>query len=129
MKATLVLHKNNEAQVNNLVNYCKQLDGTSIEVFDLSKRFTNLTYPHVCNASFRFISDKLKEPYFWLEDDSVPLQKDWLNLCTVEYTRLGKPILLSIDQQTPYDVIGGIGIYSPVVKIPKRLAILAGMST
>ena len=103
---------NHRSQVAKLVQHCRDLDGTEVQVFRW-EREPDIGYPAICNAAFLWVAKIERRPFLWLEPDSIPLHPGWLARLEKEYERAGKPYMLSIDQQTPHDLVGGIGVYDP----------------
>lgn len=94
--------------VDRLVRYCKDLDGTEVQVVRDTEP-ENLGYPDVANWAFRRVCESVKGPFCWLEADSIPLKKGWLKKLEAEWTE-GR-ILWSSDTNPPHDVCTGIGVY------------------
>lgn len=116
-------------EVNRLVEFCRQLDGTEVLVLDCPKAIVNLPYPHGNNASFHFAANEMKgRPFCWLEPDSIPLQVGWLAKLEEVYVEMGKEILISTGGTHRDDLVGGIGIYGPNAHwlFPKRIESGAG---
>ena len=109
------------AEVERLVQYCQDLDGTKITVIPVIER--NLPYPQRNDAAFHQAAEHFKgKPFFWMEPDSIPLKPGWNQTVTDEYHRSGKEFMLSSDSHPPHDLIGGIGVYGPNTSwlIPKK---------
>lgn len=113
MIAKILLHERNKARVDLMVAHCWHLDGTRIDVVDVRGKFRDMVYPEICNASFLHLYAHACQPFFFLEDDSIPLKPGWLSSMECEFVKGGKPFMLSIDRQTPYDMSCGIGVYDP----------------
>lgn len=107
-------------EVNKLVEHCRKLDGT--EVIVIEARETGEEYPHRNNTAFHQAAS-LKKPFIWLEPDSIPLKKGWAATLTKEFYRQGREMLISSDQNPPYDLVGGIGVYGENTHwlVPKRM--------
>lgn len=107
-----------------MVDHCWRLDGTEVRVFDARGKFPDLKYPEICNASFLALYAKAAEPFFFLEDDSIPLKPGWLREMECEFIKGGKPFMLTIDRQTPHDMSCGIGAYAPTgfAEMPRGIA-------
>ena len=108
----------NAQRVERLVRYCRELDGTKVRIIPVSDEGFELQYPgnaKECRAahSLRTVALAMqREPFLWLETDSIPLRKGFVKTLSDEYLRQGNRFLLSSDENPPYDYIGGIGIYS-----------------
>ena len=109
-------------QVENLVRYCRELDGTELTVFPITSESDDIfkkDNPHNTFARIQAHTLHLEalhfkdRPFLHLEPDSIPTRPGWLKAITEEYHRLGKPFMLSMDSHPPGDVVGGIGVYSP----------------
>lgn len=114
MKVTpiIVAAQRQKQQVDALVKYCKNLDGTEIKVIEVQE--TGEDYPHRNNSAFKQAAREMRgKPFFWCEPDFVPLKKGWLEKLEQEYLISGKEILITSDTNPPHDVVGGIGIYGP----------------
>lgn len=107
-------------EANKLVEHCRNLDGTEILVIEAVE--TGEEYPHRNNTAFHQAAAR-KEPFIWLEPDSIPLKKGWSETITKEFFRQGKEMLISSDQNPPYDLVGGIGVYGANTHwlVPKRM--------
>ena len=102
-----------------LVDYCKELDSTNVSVVVMTRekdesfqaeypenRFHSLqSYGLHCAAA------EADGPFIWLEADAVPLRPGWVQLLMGEYERCGKKFLISSDSNSPFDMVGGIGVY------------------
>ena len=115
MKPCIFESPKHRIQVANLVKHCRDLDGTEVQVFRWEREPEGMGYPEICNAAFLWVAKIERKPFIWLEHDSIPLRSGWSQRLEKEYERMAKPFMLSIDQQTPFDLIGGIGIYDPAV--------------
>lgn len=113
MIAVIFKPEKQAAAVDRLVKYCALLDGTKVEVLSWGPDPADAKYPDVCNQAFQWTAQQVSRPFFWLEADSIPLRPGWLRALEVEYLKGGKPIMISSDQQTPFDLSCGIGIYDP----------------
>lgn len=122
MKAVVVKAQRQSAIINNLVSYIEQLDGTKVVVIDAIEE-TN-RYPDRNNFAFhQAVVEMAGETFFWLEPDSIPIKKNWLQLIEKEYLGSWKQFMLSSDRNPPHDLIGGIGVYGPRTReiIPKHI--------
>jgi hypothetical protein len=52
-----------------------------------------------------------RQPFIWLEQDSIPLSTGWASVISAEYKEAGKQFMLSSDTYPPHDLVGGIGVY------------------
>lgn len=112
MTPIIVMAERQRQQVNVLVEYCKKLDGTEIQIIPVEE--TGEDYPYRNNSAFKQAARLMRgKPFFWCEPDFVPLKKDWLKQLTAEYVKSGKEILITSDSNPPHDLVGGIGIYGP----------------
>ena len=115
MKAVIVAAERQTKEVNNLVSYIKDLDGTDVLVIPAIDK-TN-EYPARNNYAFNQAAEIMSgETFFWLEPDSIPLCAGWLDLIEKEYMYTCKQFMLSSDKNPPFDIIGGIGVYGPRTK-------------
>lgn len=101
-------------QVDLLVAYCKDLDGTEVKV--LHPEQSNVPYPAITNWAFLETCKVMKgKPFFWLEPDSIPTKAGWLKAIQKEWDiaqGFGKKILWTTDTNPPHDICTGIGAYS-----------------
>ena len=112
MKAVIVLAERQLEQVEKLVSYIKNLDGT--EVLVVPTKNETEEYPKRNNYALREAAETVPgEAFFWLEPDAIPLCVGWLDRIEAEYLGSGKEFMLSSDQNPPFDLIGGIGVYGP----------------
>jgi hypothetical protein len=115
MQAVIVKAKSQIAEVDKLVQYCKQLDGTVIKIIQNDEKVTS--YPernnHALQQAFNAMGD---ESFIWLEPDSIPLKVGWIAALEEEYNKLGKHIMLSSDSNPPHDIVGGIGVYGGLAR-------------
>lgn len=112
MRAVIVAAERQAKEVNNLVRYIKDLDGT--EVLKIQAIDETNEYPARNNYAFHQAAQIMKdEPFFWLEPDSIPLCAGWLNKIESVYKDCHKQFMLSSDKNAPFDLIGGIGVYGP----------------
>lgn len=122
MKAVIVRADRQKDIVQNLVDYIERLDGTKVVIIDAIEETDR--YPDRNNFAFhQAVSEMAGEAFFWLEPDSIPIKKNWLQLIEKEYASSFKQFMLSSDQNPPHDLIGGIGVYGPRTKeiIPKYI--------
>mgnify|MGYP003333651752 FL=1 len=100
-------------QVAKLVEYCKRLDGTEVQImrFDEPK---GMRYPEIANWAFRQCAKAMYgTPFIWLEADSPPLVAGWKKMLEDEYERVGKPYLYAKTFTPPFDNFTGIGVQAP----------------
>lgn len=115
MKAVIVRAQRQSEVVNNLVNYIEELDGTNVVVIDAAEETDR--YPDRNNFAFhQAVVEMAGETFFWLEPDSIPIKKNWLQTIEKEYLESWKQFMLSSDKNPPHDLIGGIGVYGPRTK-------------
>jgi hypothetical protein len=122
MNAVIVKAKRQSGIVQNLVDYIEQLDGTKVVVIDAIDETDR--YPDRNNFAFhQAVVEMAGETFFWLEPDSIPIKKNWLQTIEKEYLESWKQFMLSSDKNPPHDLIGGIGVYGPRTKeiIPKHI--------
>jgi hypothetical protein len=122
MKAVIVAAERQTKEVNNLVSYIKDLDGTEVIVIPAIDETDE--YPARNNYAFHQAAQTMYgSPFFWLEPDSIPLRAGWLDEIEKQYIYSCKQFMLSSDKNAPYDIIGGIGVYGPRTKeiIPKDI--------
>ena len=93
-------------EVARLVQHCKDLDGTEVTVLRWKSEPHGMRYPEICNAAFLWSARQMLDApaFVWLEPDSIPLHPGWLGRIAAEYWKVGKPFMLTIDQQTPHDL-------------------------
>lgn len=98
-------------KVMRLAEYCEKLDGTKLNVFthpDANKH----KQPKAGNFAFRVVLEKMRgRPFIWLENDSIPLKRNWASDLTETYYDSKREFMLSSDQNPPGDMVGGIGVY------------------
>jgi hypothetical protein len=125
MKAAIFHPPSNPPSTQRLVDYIKDLAGVDVEVITWPKDPTWMKYPTLQNEAFRHTCAKMKEPFVWLEQDSIPLCADWLDQLQARWEKKAEKTLgiISTDYQSPFDMCGGIGIYDPRVRglIPQGL--------
>jgi hypothetical protein len=122
MKAVIVAAERQLKEVNNLVSYIKDLDGTEVIVINAIEETDE--YPARNNYAFHQAAKRMYgNPFFWLEPDSIPLCAGWLERIEKEYMYCCKQFMLSSDKNPPYDMIGGIGVYGhrTLEIIPKEI--------
>jgi len=122
MKAIIVLAERQLLEVNRLVKYIRDLDGTEVIVLPTKNETDH--YPARNNYALREAADFMNgDPFFWLEPDSIPLKPNWLEGIESEYIKAGKEFMLSSDSNPPHDMIGGIGVYGPSTAsvVPKNI--------
>lgn len=121
IQPVIVSVKSQEASVKELVAHCYALDGTEVKVVPLTPEDDTKFVPaypkndKACRAAFSLHCAAVAmkgQPFIWLEHDSVPLKAGWVKTLSDEYERLGKPFMLSSDSNPPFDLVGGIGVYS-----------------
>ena len=107
----LVASERQRGAVERLVNYAKELDGTSIEVIEFgpetSDRYTgqHLAIRKACTA-FKGKS------FFWIEPDAIPRKAGWLETICKQRQDRSKPFLLpSLIGRPSVDAASAIGIY------------------
>lgn len=112
MKAVIVAAERQHKEVDNLVGYIKDLDGTEVLVIPAIDETDE--YPARNNYAFHQAAKIMSgEPFFWLEPDSIPLCAGWLDKIEAEYEASCKQFMLSSDRNPPFDIVGGIGVYGP----------------
>lgn len=104
--------------VDNMVRYCRELDGTELKVIEVSDVEFITPYPHndfPCRQAhaLHIVALAMKpNPFIWIEPDSIPLKPGWVRALTEEYYRLGKPYMLPfLPPEQPFDIASGIGVY------------------
>jgi hypothetical protein len=120
MKAVIVRAERQGEEVDRLVQYIKNLDGTDVTVIPASEKIQG--YPARNNYALVTAAEAIgEEAFFWLEPDCVPLQKGWLDKIKSVYFSVDEEFMLSSDFNPPHDLIGGIGVYGPSTRwlIPK----------
>lgn len=125
MKAVIFKPPQGNQKIDRLIDYIYRLSKVTVEVISWKKEPEWLTHLGKQNESFRYTAEKLKEDFIWLEPDSIPLTEDWFDQLQEiwkekEASTLG---ILSTDFQSPHDMCGGIGVFSPRVSgiVPKGL--------
>ncbi len=122
MKAVIVRAERQAEEVENLVRYIKDLDGTEVLVISAVEETDK--YPERNNYSFHQAAKMMNgEPFFWLEPDCAPICEGWLKIIEKEYQYSCKQFMLSSDKNPPFDMIGGIGVYGSrtLEIIPKHI--------
>lgn len=80
------------------------------------------THPRGPNWMFEtairhIFKNKSSPPFLWLEPDSVPIAKDWLQVIEKEYEQSGKRILACVtqlkDPRYPAKIASGVAVYPP----------------
>jgi hypothetical protein len=116
IRAILVMAERQRAQVNRLVDYCKRLDGTEIEVIEYGQEDTWNRREAVRRSFIKACDLFQDEGFFWMEPDAIPLKPDWKNKIEEEHWQKEKPFTLpSIEGLSKFDHASGIGIYPPNV--------------
>ena len=106
-------------QAIKLVQYCFELDGTTVVEIPVDDSANTIEFPKnsfACRAAYslRCAANFMEgRPFILIEADSVPTMKDWARILTDEYYRLGNLIMISSDTHPPFDLVGGIGVYPP----------------
>ncbi len=75
-------------------------------------RVKNNDWPWPQNNSFMqtawFIYAKFKEPWLWVETDSIPMRSNWIALIHEEYMKGGKPFGGHLNKD---GIFNGVGVY------------------
>jgi hypothetical protein len=125
MKAVIYKPRKDDPRIQRLVDHIKAISKVEVEVIEGGKDPDWLPHLGRQNESFRTTALKLKEDFVWLEPDSIPLCESWFEELKERWGDRGEGIiaLMSTDYHTPFDLIGGIGIYSPKVagRVPTNL--------
>jgi hypothetical protein len=118
MKAVIFKPPQGNPKVDRLVDYIYRLSKVTVEIVSWSKEPEWLPHVGKQNESFRHTAKTIDEDFVWLEPDSIPLVEDWLEQLKERWSEREKGIegLLSTDFQSPYDMCGGIGVYTKNVK-------------
>lgn len=112
MRAVIVAAERQSKEVNKLVSYIKDLDGTEVLIIPAIDKTDE--YPARNNYAFHQAAQIMRgEAFFWLEPDSIPLCAGWINKIESSYSDCHKQFMLSSDKNPPFDLIGGIGVYGP----------------
>ena len=107
-------------KVTRLVNWCRELDGTELRVIPMSRAddaafcaaHKENQYNNLCAYSLHVAALAMnRQPFIWVEADSIPIKPGWAQALTDEYYRLGKEFMLAVDSHPPGDLVGGIGVY------------------
>lgn len=62
-------------------------------------------------AAAKFMAERFKRPWLWMEYDLIPLKRGWLKAMEAEYWRAGKPFMApQVPEMLHYN---GTGIYPP----------------
>jgi hypothetical protein len=100
--------------VDRLSLFCKELDGTNMNVHFNDIEPAGMVYPEVANYCFRQTAYFYRgKPFIWIEADCVPLKAGWAQALTDEYYRQGKEYLYPLQFNPPHDVFAGIGVQGP----------------
>ena len=125
MKAVIFKPPQGNPKIERLVDYVYRLSKITVEVIGWSKEPDWLTHLGKQNESFRYVAQHIKDDFIWLEPDSIPLVEDWFEQLKERWDEKDKGIsgLISTDFQSPHDMCGGIGVFSPNVKslVPQGL--------
>ena len=107
----------NPPSTQKLVDHIQRLSGVKVKVMTWDADPLWLERPGLQNEAFRYVARTVKEPFLWLEQDSIPLTKDWLTKIKDRWEECSADTmcLISTDRQTPHDLMGGIGVYRPEV--------------
>jgi hypothetical protein len=112
MRAVIVSADRQKQEVDRLLNYIMDLDRT--EVVRIPAVDVTDEYPERNNYALLQAAEMFDgEAFFWLEPDSVPIKVGWLKSIEQEYNNSCKQFMLSLDHNSPHDMIGGIGVYGP----------------
>jgi hypothetical protein len=99
--------------VERLVRFCKELDGTEVQVFTAPEP-EGMRYPEVANWSFRYVAERMKgQAFIWIEADVSPLKAGWAAALSKEYERVGKEYLYAGHMNPPFDNFSGVGVQGP----------------
>ena len=99
--------------VERLVRFCKELDGTEVQVFTAPEP-EGMRYPEVANWSFRYVAEHMKgQAFIWIEADVSPLKAGWAAALSKEYKRVGKEYLYAGHMNPPFDNFSGVGVQGP----------------
>lgn len=108
-----------KAPVENIVRYCRELDGTELHVIPVSDEGFITPFPHnrfPCLQAHALHTVALAmngNPFIWVEPDSIPLKAGWVKALSEEYWNLGKSWMLPfLPEEQPFDIASGIGVYS-----------------
>lgn len=125
MKAVIFNPPHKNPKVDRLVDYVYRLSKVTVEVISWNTEPAWLTHLGKQNESFRHVAKTIKDDFIWLEPDSIPLTEDWFEELKERWQERDKNIygVLSTDFQSPHDMCGGIGMFSPSVKsiVPQGL--------
>lgn len=106
---------NQRTAIAELVAWCKELDGTVVEKVTMPEP-QGMSYPGICNWAFKQVCKRMAgRDFFWIEADSIPFKKGWLAAIEAEWLeakKYGKEIMWAADYNSPFDLVGGIGVYS-----------------
>lgn len=102
-------------KIDRLLRYIKHLSGVDVLVVDGPKDPPLLRYPGLANSAFRFTAQSMDAPFLWLEADSIPLKSNFVEVVQMKWDAVQQDTLalMSTDYHSPYDLIGGIGVYLP----------------
>ncbi len=99
-------------KVNRLVEYCRQLDGTELQVIKLPPEIDKIPHPVGVEHAVRYAGDIIKGPWLYMEADSIPLKAGFLRNITEEYYEMGKLFMLpSLEGCPTHDVAAAIGVW------------------
>jgi hypothetical protein len=91
-------------------------------------RVKETAWPWPQNNSFMqtawYVASKWKEPWLWVETDSIPVRPDWIQLIDEEYKRGKKPFGGHLNKD---GIFNGVGVYPPIVSDYSTKALTAAL--
>lgn len=101
-------------KVAKLVDWCRRVDGTEVEVVELPKEIDDVPHPYGTELAVRYAGQLFDHPWIYLEADSIPIKPGWRAAISEEYSRAGKPWMLpDLSFADEGDVASAIGVFPP----------------
>jgi hypothetical protein len=111
--AVILLASRQKDKVERLVQYCRRLDGTELNVVVLPPEIDQVPHPLGAELAIRYAARRFSNtPWLYLEVDSIPLKPHFRSTLTQEYRRANRLFMLpSLDGLSQHDLACGIGIW------------------
>lgn len=154
MLVVLCFHNGDKPQAIRLANWIKELGGVKNhkllmlldpridsvgviepmqeafgEVIELKYHTPEDGWPKAPNRMFdyvcRYIYDRIKTPFFWIEPDAIPLKSEWMDRIEAEYRQCGKPfmgqmVIVPREFPNPRDHMSGVAVYPPDICVQAK---------
>ena len=113
LPAVILMASKQKEKVDRLVEYCRKLDGTEINVVPLPPEIDAVPHPIGTELAVRYGARLFSNtPWIYLEADSIPLYAYWRSAVTREYRQTRKLFMLpSLAGLSPYDIAAAIGVW------------------